>query len=45
MVREAKEGVNLYMERPSSGIFGAIQIHARDSPRLSDPSKHEERTR
>ena len=34
-----------YMERSSSGIFGAIQIHAGDSPRSNDPPMHEKETR
>ena len=33
------------MERSSPGIFGAIQIHAGDSPRPNDPPVHEEETR
>ena len=33
------------MERSSLDIFGAIQIHAGDSPRPNDPSVHEEEAR
>ena len=43
MVHEAKEGVNLYTERSSLGIFGAIQVHVGDNPRLVDLPEHEKR--
>ena len=45
MVSRTKEESNSYMERSSPGIFGVIQIHARDSLRPNDLSVHEERTR
>ena len=45
MVYETEERPNSYIERSSSGIFEAIQIHARDSPKSNDPLVHEEEIR
>ena len=45
MIYKTEERPNSYMERSSPGIFGAIQIHAGDSPRPNDPPVHEEETR
>ena len=45
MVTRIEEEPDAHLERSSSGIFGAIQIHARDGPESSDLLEHEERTR
>ena len=37
MVYKTEKGSNSYKKRSSPGIFRAIQIHARDSPRSNDP--------
>ena len=45
MIYEAEERPNSYMERFSSDIFEAIQIHIEDSLRPFNPSKYEKGTR